>query len=290
MELLKTIYFNGFILLFLYGLMFQIGCDKQKCGNSSGTFKALTYNVHGLPDVITGDDTAGRIKLIAPLLAGYDFIALQEDFDDDNHNILRAENNSLEKARFSETNDGSYYGSGLSFLSVYKILNYDESYFESCHGLFDSSSDCLAAKGFQRLRLELAKDCHLDVYNSHFEAGGGEEDMAVRQSHVNALKDAMLLYSQNQAILFLGDTNLHGDDSAEAKMLTDWMRATGLKEACDVLDCPEPGRIDRFLFRNGNCVQLEVKIWSKEEKFIDSEGLPLSDHDALSTTFAWSTK
>ena len=279
--------------LFLVGFLsavFFSGCKSEHCPSRSGQFKALTYNVHGLPDVITGDDTADRISQIAPHLKDYNFIALQEDFDDENHDVLVEESDYEEVRRFSETNVSSYYGSGLSFFSAYHIDTYEEYFFDACHGLFDSSSDCLAAKGFQRLRLDLADACYLDVYNSHFEAGGGAEDLAVRQIHVNAVKDAMLKNSSEQAILFLGDTNLHGDDPVETKMLTDWMSALGLKETCDVLDCPEPGRIDRFLFRSGKCVKLQAKVWQKEEQFVDKDGTPLSDHDALSATYSWSTK
>ena len=283
---------QGAVLLMVCGLavVWLGACKSKRCGNDSGEFKALTYNVHGLPDVVTGDDTTGRISQIAPHLKDYNFIALQEDFDDENHAILVEQNRYEEVRRFSETSVSSYYGSGLSFLSRYNIVDYEEYFFDACHGYFDSSSDCLAAKGFQRLRLELAEACHLDVYNSHFEAGGGEEDIAVRQIHVNAIKEAMQRDSKEQAILFLGDTNLHGDDPAEVKILTDWMSPLGLKETCDVLDCPEPGRIDRFLFRSGQCVKLQAKAWRKEEQFVDADGIALSDHDALSATYSWSTK
>ena len=278
----------GVNLFFVVALL--CGCKSEPCGSGAGEFSALTYNVHGLPDIVTGDNTSERIQKIAPLLKGYSFIALQEDFDDDNHQVLLEAGTYPEVHRFAETSVSSYYGSGLSFFSNYNIELYEEYFFDACHGYLDASSDCLAAKGFQRLRLALRESCFLDVYNSHFEAGGSDDDNAVRQIHVDAVQKVMEEKSAGQAILFLGDTNLHGDESVDLRTLTQWMSALGLKETCDVLDCPEPGRIDRFLFRSGKCVKLKAKAWSREAQFIDEAGTPLSDHDALKATYTWSAK
>ena len=44
----------------------------------------LTYNIHGLPPEVTGDDTTGRIEQITPLLSDYDVVGLQEDWIEEN--------------------------------------------------------------------------------------------------------------------------------------------------------------------------------------------------------------
>jgi hypothetical protein len=49
---------------------------------SSGTFLALTYNVAGLPQNISGSDPETNSPLISPLLNDYDLVLLQEDWAD----------------------------------------------------------------------------------------------------------------------------------------------------------------------------------------------------------------
>jgi len=78
------------------------GADSADTGPTEGALRALTYNVHGLPPELTGDDTAARMAQIAPLLDGFDVVGLQEDFDDDNHATLAASSRHLSQVRFAE--------------------------------------------------------------------------------------------------------------------------------------------------------------------------------------------
>lgn len=48
----------------------------------SGTFTALTYNVAGLPEPLSGSEPATNSPLISPLLNDYDLVLLQEDWAD----------------------------------------------------------------------------------------------------------------------------------------------------------------------------------------------------------------
>jgi hypothetical protein len=48
----------------------------------TGTFRALTYNVAGLPEPLSGSEPATNSPLISPLLNGYDLVLLQEDWVD----------------------------------------------------------------------------------------------------------------------------------------------------------------------------------------------------------------
>jgi hypothetical protein len=50
--------------------------------NTSGAFVALTYNVAGLPQGISGSDPQTNSPLISPKLNAYDVVLLQEDFAD----------------------------------------------------------------------------------------------------------------------------------------------------------------------------------------------------------------
>ena len=66
-----------------------LGCSdtESKAEPTSGTLSVLTYNIHGLPPEVTGDDTTGRIAQITPLLSDYDVVGLQEDGIAENRSI-----------------------------------------------------------------------------------------------------------------------------------------------------------------------------------------------------------
>ena len=49
---------------------------------TSGSFTALTYNVAGLPEQLSGSDPRTNSPRISPLLNGYDLVLLQEDWVD----------------------------------------------------------------------------------------------------------------------------------------------------------------------------------------------------------------
>ncbi|MEY4544995.1 MAG: hypothetical protein RL685_1190, partial [Pseudomonadota bacterium] len=46
----------------------------------SGRFSVLTYNVAGLPELVSGSDPEINTSLISPLLNHYDVALVQEDF------------------------------------------------------------------------------------------------------------------------------------------------------------------------------------------------------------------
>ena len=47
------------------------------------------------------------------------------------------------------------------------------------------------------------------------------------------------------------------------------------------LSCPEPGRIDRIYFRSSATVTVEALIWKVDDRYVDSAGKALSDHEAV---------
>ena len=263
---------------------------------TDGEITALSYNVHGLPSAITGDDTEARMVQIAPLLAPFDLVGLQEDFDDDHHATLAAGTQHATKVRFADlVEEARFYGPGLAVFSHADAVHTHHEHFSTCHGLLDSSSDCLASKGFQAIRLQLGPDpSHtVDVYNTHLEAGGGAEDDAARAVHVDELLAAMSTLgggggvSEGQAILFLADTNLHDDDPEDLVEITRLLDGAGLSELCIDVDCPEPGRIDRILYRSSEAVELTGLDWWVVEGFVDGEGVALSDHDPIAGRIGW---
>jgi len=258
---------------------------------TEGSFTALTYNVHGLPDALTGDDGNARMNAIAPLIEGFDIVGLQETFDPDKHELLTAASTHEVHTWFDDkVEDGRAYGSGLAVLSrVGTLVEVFEEHYEQCHGVLDSSSDCLASKGFQVVRLDLGGGVELDVYNTHHEAGGEKEDEAVRATQVDQVIASMDGRSAGRAILFMGDTNLRPSDAPDAEQLARYA-AAGLRDACVEVGCAEADHIDRFLLRDSDALQLTVEGWANEPAFYDGEGVPLSDHPAISAVVGWALR
>jgi endonuclease/exonuclease/phosphatase (EEP) superfamily protein YafD len=85
-----------------------------------------------------------------------------------------------------------------------------------------------------------------------------------------------------------GDFNLHTDSEPDASQFQRLLADTGLVDVCAALGCAQPGRIDKFLFRNTPGLTIEPLSWQFETGvFIDGLGDPLSDHDALAVRFRW---
>jgi len=259
---------------------------------TEGTLSALTYNVHGLPDVITGDDGNARMQAISPLLDRFDIVGLQETFDPDKHALLTADAHHQVQTWFDDkVEDSRVYGSGLAVLARAELVEVFTEHYRQCNGLLDDSSDCLASKGFQVVRLRLGGPggAELDVYNTHHEAGGSEDDELARSDQVSQVLESIAGRSAGRAILYLGDTNLRPSDPPDAVELQRYAEA-GLRDACLEVACPETDHIDRFLLRDSDALALQVTAWANEAAFFDADGVPLSDHPAISTELSWSLR
>jgi endonuclease/exonuclease/phosphatase family metal-dependent hydrolase len=254
---------------------------------TSGDLTVLTYNVHGLPAAITGDDTPARMVDIGPKIADWDIVGIQEDFDSDNHQTLMDGAQPVDHRWFDDTLEGRFYGSGLSVLATPAIIDHQHTHFSACHGITDASSDCLASKGFQAVRLAVG-ETSIDVYNTHLEAGGGEEDNAARQIHVDEILASLSGWSAGQAVIFTGDFNLRPSDAADGPLIAQLVNEAGLTQACTALDCPEADHIDKILFRSSDEIALTATSWANNASDFQSEsGTDLSDHPPLSATIRW---
>ncbi len=79
-----------------------------------GAFSVLTYNVAGLPDLISSGNPAANTPRIGELVNGYDIVHVQEDFN--YHAALYATDNH----QFAtSTSGGVPFGSGLNTMSSY---------------------------------------------------------------------------------------------------------------------------------------------------------------------------
>ncbi len=269
-------------------LLTLLGCPPIDDEPRSGSFRMLTYNVHGLPPGVTGDDTLARMPPIGQRVAEYDIVVFQEDFLDEGHQLLFDELDQTTQTRFSQPLPDRATGSGLATVANYDSPAEFTRWYSSCNGALDSASDCLASKGVLGVRVELAEGLELDVWNTHLEAGGSDEDLASRLNQAQEATQAIADFSGDRAVVFGGDFNIHPDErpvdiEVEDTLLGD----ANLTDSCVATNCAEPERIDRVFFRSSPQLQLQPVAWEVAPGYEDEAGVPLSDHDPILVTIAW---
>jgi hypothetical protein len=272
---------------------------------NSGELLALSYNVAGLPQGLSSSNPERNMPLIAPRLNAYDIVLVQESWKTPDPNPFapsRVYHEILEAASqhaFRSVPKPNPFGSdparptaqlsdGLNRFSDFPFDEEVRIPWSSCFGVVDAGSDCLAQKGFSVARTFFGGDAGVDVYNLHGEAGSSPDDVRIRGEHMTELAAFVNEFSAGRAVIVGGDFNLHTDRAPDSEVFETLLRATGLTDVCAALDCPEPGRIDKFLFRSGTDVIVEPRSLRFElAEFASDEGEPLSDHDALAVRFTW---
>jgi hypothetical protein len=275
------------------------------CGvppQTSGEFLALTYNVAGLPEGISGSHPATNTPLISPLLNAYDLVVVQESWEtpDPNplaplrvyHELLVADALHPYKTVSAPQPFGSdprrpsaLVADGLNMLSVFPFTSLGREMWTDC---WVSAADCLSQKGFSVARTTVAPGVTIDVYDLHMEAGGDPEDDALRDQAVTQLAAFVNAFSAGRPVIVGGDFNLHTDGEPDATQFQRLLAETGLVDVCAALACPQPGRIDKFLFRSTAALAIEPLSWRFEtDVFQTPDGEPLSDHDPLAVRFRW---
>lgn len=253
-----------------------------------GSLSLLTYNIAGLPEVFSSSDPETNTSQIGPLLADYDLVQVQEDFN--YHGDLYAGDQHPYR---SSTSGGVPFGDGLNTLSYRPFSDFARMTWDDCNG-----TDCLTPKGFSYARHRLDEGVYLDVYNVHANAGVEDADLAARRSNLGQLLRVIESNSRGNAVLVMGDTNARYTrsndnvrDFLDHGFSDAWIeRARGGErpEGDDALtDCSDSSgrsceRIDKILYRSSRMLELWVDDYHVEDtRFVTSSGAPLSDHDAV---------
>ncbi|SFT55196.1 Metal-dependent hydrolase, endonuclease/exonuclease/phosphatase family [Actinopolyspora lacussalsi subsp. righensis] len=265
---------------------------------TDGSFSALTYNVAGLPDFVSGSDPATNTPLISERLPHYDLINVQEDFN--YHDELYAADDHRHR---TETSGPAVFGDGLNTLSRDPITDFRRITWDECYG-----TDCLTPKGFSHARIELAAGTGFDLYNVHANAGTDSGDLAARRSNLAQLSEYIQRNSRDRAVIVMGDTNTRytreGDNIRQLvddNGLTDaWVRLErgGSRPAagaapleCDP-DAPSDSCevVDKILYRDRGGLDLTAVDYGNEHTaFLDESGEPLSDHFPHRVHFEWTS-
>jgi hypothetical protein len=285
-----------------------------------GELSVLSYNVAGLPQEISTVNPEEHIPLISPLLADYDIVLTQEDFDwwqgvaadldfvnyhdrlraDAPHEHATAPHPGPEAVGLDPASRPLQIGDGLGVLSRLPFTGETRVPWPGCFGGIDPSdggaADCLAMKGFAVVTVELADGADVDVYTLHAEAGGTDEDQRLQADNFEQLADFVADHSDGRAVILAGDTNLHTDDEhpdggggADTAIWEAFLEATGLTDACVATGCGDTGAIDKLAYRSGGGVELEATAHDfPRERFTSPAGDDLSDHPPLAVELAWS--
>ena len=240
----------------------------------------LTYNVHGLPSWIARDDPPARIPLILERAAGYDVVLLQEDFA--YHDMVLANREHAHVFRGNEGWSRFLSGSGLTILSHFAPGAAPiAAAYGVCNGYLGAGNDCYANKGFLMARLALTNGAELDVWNTHLDAGSGEEDHAARVAQLDRLATAIEAHSNDRAVLVGGDLNLEWADARDRALCESFRDRLGLAIAAQTRPGEWESHLDYLLLRSGGGVQIEILAGGKDEKMVSGSHAALSDHPAI---------
>ena len=293
--------------------LFASACTSDGSENAdrrSGRFTALTYNVAGLPEGLSGSEPATNTPLISPLLNDYDLVLVQEDWIDPvppaagfdfYHDDLIAEVDHEHVSTPAPPPLGTdprrpeaLVADGLNRMSRFPFGEITREMWSGCFGSLDTSdggaADCPSQKGFSVATTELAAGVEVDVYNLHGEAGSTPRDLEESAADFEQLAAFVREHSAGRAVIVGGDFNLHTDEEPDRGVFAAFLDATDLSDVCEAVDCGDDAdQIDKFVFRNGGDIELTALDHRFErEKFRRDDGEPLSDHDALAVTFEWS--
>ena len=282
------------------------GSDAEPQPQASGSFLTLTYNVAGLPEGLSSSMPERFTPMIGPKLNGYELVLLQESWQtpDPNplaplrgyHEILVAAADHPYKTVPAEQPFGAdprrptaLLSDGLNVFARFPLAEPTTRIaWSTC---VDTDADCLAMKGFSMTPAELGDGLPVHIYDLHMEAGGSAEDDVAREGGLAQLVAHIEEHSSDTALIVGGDFNLHTDVEPAKSQFASLLTRAGLSDACTELQCPEPGSIDKLLFRSSPAIELSAASWQREtEVFVSDMGEPLSDHPPIAVRFEWSAK
>ncbi len=273
--------------------------NKSKEKDSSGFFSVLTYNVAGLPGIISSAIT-GRSRSIAEIgkkINPFDIVNVQEDFNY-NRSLYWGGNSHPYRTR---TKGRVPFGDGLNALSHFPMTDVVRVPWKKRTG-----ADFLTPKGFTLVQIEIVPEVWLDVYNVHANAQNSRKASSARRDNLNQLRDYIGEHSSGKPLIVMGDFNAHYsfcDDN-----LHDFMDSTTLVDSWVELEngglVPEVRHefkpphmlsisnqsesIDKILYRSSSHLSLAARDYKIENNlFTNVKGLPLSDHYALALNFNW---
>lgn len=286
----------GLSLKFIFTLSLLISSaipknlQNRRTEQMEGSFNILSYNVGGLPEIISSSTPSKYTKLISPKLNDYDVINVQEDFGYNDDLISQ-----LEIPYRTEFTGNVPLGNGLMTFSKFPLYMSTNVKWKDTHGIIVDGADQMIPKGFCYSSIEIKPGYFIDIFNIHTDADCDEESMAARRSNMAQLAEYINKVSTGKAVIVFGDTNSRytreGDDFYESLL-----KPCNLKDAWieNVMNGEIPPKgdsrmvdelgqlgevVDKIWYRSGKNVQINAATFKVLfTEFTDSEGNQLSDH------------
>lgn len=264
--------------------------------------RVLTYNIWGLPKPT--EHAPWRYAEIARRLDPYDVVAFEETWSKKTDVVLPPKTHPYHA--FGGKPHGLIGGSGLMAISRYPITESHFRAYKDC-----SEWECPASKGVLMFRVQVRFGVEIDFYATHLNAW--ESESLVRSSQILELVGMVHDHSDfSRPIVVLGDFNsdfrsinyweLVGNlslrDSYEEHLarVPDPTPEQRLGYTFDVQQNPwaapalshedHSQRLDYVFFRDTGSIRLRVNDAALVMQEPVRDGMPLSDHYALTTLFS----
>ena len=255
-----------------------------------GSFSILSYNVGGLPEIISSSKPSKYTKLISPKLNQYDVVNVQEDFGYNDDLTSK-----LEFPYQTEFSGNVPLGNGLMTFSKFPLLMSTKIAWKDTHGFITDGADQMIPKGFTYSSMEIKSGYFIDIYNIHTDADTDEQSMEARRSNMAQLSEYINKVSSGKAVIVFGDTNSRytreGDDFYElllkpCKLKDAWIQNImngEIPPIGDSLMVDELGQlgevVDKIWYRSGKNIEINAATFEVLfTEFTDDEGNQLSDH------------
>jgi endonuclease/exonuclease/phosphatase family metal-dependent hydrolase len=281
-----------FLAFFSISVLFS--CQKKETIGIT----TLTYNVAGLPDVVSQSTPSVYNRIIGRLINDIGVVHTQEDFYYHDSLILENTHKYLTPYAGQVTE-----GDGLTTFSQYPISSIERVAWTDCSGF-----DCLTPKGFCYSQIQIGSEL-IDFYNVHATAGSDPNALIARQKNIRQLCDFIKVRSAEKPVIVMGDMNCRytrsGDSIRNVLNLgfaDSWieMIRNGQIPAADdnsLMGCGSNGdertnpnceKVDKIFYRSSEKVKIYAKSYlldSRKYYFNDNDTIPLSDHWPLFTSF-----
>ena len=278
------------ILILTVSTVIPKNLSQRRLEDMEGCFNILSYNVGGLPEIISSSKPSKYTKLISPKLNDYDIINVQEDFG------YNAELTSQLKLPYRTEFTGNVpLGNGLMTFSKFPLYMTSNEKWKDTHGIIEDGADQMIPKGFCYSSVEVKPGYFIDIYNIHTDANTDEKSMAARRSNMAQLSEYINNVSAGKAVIVFGDTNSRytreGDDFYELLLKPSGLKDAWIENVMNgaippkgesrmVNDLGQEGEVvDKIFFRSGKNILINASTFKiLLTEFTDNEGNQLSDH------------
>ncbi len=260
---------------------------NRQSGAQKGFFSLMSYNIAGLPWVVSSSDPVENTPHIGPLLNDFDIVLLQEDFW---YHELLLPGIHLPHRTMPQDADPSVFDlhDGLNRFSEFSFEHFSRTMWKECYGYLTDSCDCLARKGFTSALMHLDKGVDILVYNVHFDAGESEGDVEARRKQFLQLEKDINANVGDYALVVAGDVNIVVEDQRDIDNYQAFLDRMGLQDTCakvDSLICK--ALFDRVLIKASSALDLSLHSFELPRQFVDKTNIGLSDHLPISVVLDW---